>query len=671
MNKLLVLLALILPLHSHAGFVPMVNGDLRFESDCQLNEKAMLERAMVLARASAGSYVFQQCVSDAVEKAEGAEFAGLPKIGPYLACKTDPYATGSKDTQILGVLTVMRGNNVVANKCTGGKGGNAEAVLGKYRHGNPEFMTWSGWLRNVAGSLGLRYCRPGDNAACQFAPYPWPYSQAAGIMMHEISHTHGYDHGANTQADAPAACGITNPSWHYMKNTLPYIIGQCIEAHINASAVKCGRTEGCGPGMVRLLAGMKGACSCQPDPRGPQNIEPEPIGQTLYVQMAKKSGESHYGYDVHARDGQGIGDWTLTRDDLVHGSADIVGKLGNNLEELVVTGTKGLGLIGIDSFGIMKSLYVYPNGTNIRLPNRGSPGVLDTKTMKIIAMGDFDGNGKEDFIFRYPGGIVMVGVFEVGLGTIGHVRFGEKNGNWVVAESDVIAGRVRKAGTDAFVLRSAWGISLLEYNGKSTDTKIVNPVQFGTRLAGGWIVGDIDRIQAGGDFTGDGLDEVFVRSPWGIGLLQAPQTDEGAWTTRWAVPFGTALPGGWVLDSKDRYSVSRSSKGTGRQVMAQSPKAGVGFLRFENNNFTKWMDAPMGLEIGRGFAIRDSLISGGGYDNVWSLHDGKNGALINVKPGGVHAITFMTTPNTRVLGVGKLQAMKPGDVETQVISTDM
>lgn len=678
MRKLLVFLSVLLPLTTSAAFQPLVYGEVRADADCSAPMRAMLERAMVMARVSVESAAFLQCISDAIKKTDGAKYGAAAAIGPYVACKTDPYADNQTNTQILQVLRVMRSANPVANKCTGGTGGNAEAHLGQHAHGNPEFLTWSGWLSAVQGSLGMRICRNPGDTNCQFAAYPWPYSQMAGTMMHEIAHTHGYDHGKNEQAGAAAACGITNnPGWHYQVNTLPYIIGNCIEAHISRSAAKCGRTEGCGPGALRMMASMTGACSCELDPRGPQNIEPEPIGQTLYIQTFPKSGTGFGAIDIHIRDGQGTGKWPLDRDDVVHGMADVVGKVGNVREEIVVTGRKGLGTIGVDSFGITTFNSTYPNGTAIRLPNNGSPAVLNTANMKIVGIGDFDGNGKEDFAFRYPGGIVVIGLFEVGLGTIGHIRNGVRYGDWKVAESDVLLGKVRKAGTDAFVIRSAWGMALFEYHTSSKDAKIVNAVQFGTRLAGGWIVGDVDRVQGAGDFTGDNLDELFVRSPWGIGLLQIPQTDEGAWTTRWLAPFGTvlpgnaAVPGGWTLDSKDRYSLGRFAKGTGRTLMAQHPKAGLGWFNFNGSTFAPWMSAPGGLEIARNFAIRDTLISGGGYEGVWSLHDGKNGALVMPTPNGVRAFPFMTTPNTRVFGIGHLKEMKPGDLGAQILSTDM
>src|SRR5262249_22269794 len=137
-------------------------------------------------------------------------------------------------------------------------------------------FNWSVWLPNVASTLGLRVCaNDAERAAggCRWAGEPWPWSQAAGIVWHEASHTHGYIHGADDQAHAKNNCGYsayTDAQWNFQTNTMPYIIEKCISTVIEQSGTQCGSLETCGSHALRLIDNYNGAsCSCQEDPRSP------------------------------------------------------------------------------------------------------------------------------------------------------------------------------------------------------------------------------------------------------------------------------------------------------------------------------------------------------------------------------------------------------------------
>jgi hypothetical protein len=49
---------------------------------------------------------------------------------------------------------------------------------------------------------------------------------------------------------------------------------------------------------------------------------------------------------------------------------------------------------------------------------------------------------------------------------------------------------------------------------------------------GGWLLGTtVNQFGPAGDFNGDGADEVFVTSPWGIGILKLLSWPEELSTT--------------------------------------------------------------------------------------------------------------------------------------------
>jgi hypothetical protein len=71
--------------------------------------------------------------------------------------------------------------------------------------------------------------------------------------------------------------------------------------------------------------------------------------------------------------------------------------------------------------------------------------------------------------------------------------------------------------SEVFV-KSPWGIGILQWSGNTLAAPVM--AQNGTRF-GGWLLNTGDnRFDALGDFDGDGRDEIFVSSPWGIGVLK-------------------------------------------------------------------------------------------------------------------------------------------------------
>jgi len=121
----------------------------------------------------------------------------------------------------------------------------------------------------------------------------------------------------------------------------------------------------------------------------------------------------------------------------------------------------------------------------------------------------------------------------------------------VIEQPPVLAGRVGDIDGDSLdeiVVTSPWGIGVLKQF--DTTMSVLTMAANGTRL-GEWVIDTTrDRIGPVGDFDGDGIAEIFVSSPWGIGVLKFDGT---ALESVVMIPNGTILAGGALNTRGDSF----------------------------------------------------------------------------------------------------------------------
>ena len=240
-------------------------GAVDYESNCSDELQLYGNKSMFFGRVVSDSEAFEQCLSVAAQ--QGVSWWGSLNIGPYRECNGDPFTTSNLQTQVQKAVEMSRSANDVRMACPGGPDGNAWAVLGSYGHTTDEELSWLDWFADTYDQLGAPVC---TNPGCRFADHPWPYRQAAGIIWHEVSHTHGYGHGDNhDNALAQTACGYAgDATWNFQQNTMPYMIGDCISYVLGQSATVCGYLESCQGRALRLIDGLNSnTCTCVSDPR--------------------------------------------------------------------------------------------------------------------------------------------------------------------------------------------------------------------------------------------------------------------------------------------------------------------------------------------------------------------------------------------------------------------
>ena len=552
-------------------------GDPNYTSDCSTGEKAFLDKILKYGRISSASDAFAECVDEASRN--GINMIGYNN-GPYLKCNNDPYYNNNINSQIDLVLNVAQSMNDLKIHCSGGAG-NASTYIGSYGHGNNEEFWWGGWFDSVYSKLNRPLCSSNGNVQpCRYAAAPWPYTQASGIIWHEVMHTHGYTHGANDQANAKNSCGystFTDAQWHFQRNTMPYIIGNCIDNVITRSGTVCGNVEsGCGKNELRVITGVNSnTCECVHDPKT-----------------------------------EGLGLMSFESNELTD-------------EEMVAKG---------DWMGG----WHYGNGN------------------KIVGSGDFDGDGKQEFLIKSNWGLGLVGQGSNGRLTLLSSRTTNSwMGYWRLGLNDKIAGvgDFNGDGKDEFVITSNWGIGIIKKNGSSFTSLVAKPKDtwFGSWRYNASVNSGKDKIAGIGDFNGDGKDDILITSSWGIGILKLYGS---SLTSLVAKPNDTWF-GAWrynasVNSGKDKIAGIGDFDGNNKADVLVTSSWGIGILKLYGSSMTSMLAKPKDTWFG---AWRYNASVNSGKDSIEGIGDFDNNGKDDILIKSSWGIGILKTYNTRRTGI--------------------
>jgi len=279
-----------------------------------------------------------------------------------------------------------------------------------------------------------------------------------------------------------------------------------------------------------------------------------------------------------APNGTRFGGWLLNTGDNLFGP---IGDFdGDGLDEILVRSPWGIGILKLSGSGsstTLRPLMMAPNGT------RFGGWLLNTADNRFGPVGDFDGDRRDEIIVTSPWGI---GVLKLSASTLAAPMMapnGTRFGGWLLNTGDNWfgpAGDFDRDGRQEFAVTSPWGLGLMKLAGNTLNPLMMAPN--GTRF-GGWLFNSFDnRLQAAADLDGDGRDELLISSPWGIGMLA---WSGAALDCPMLQPNGTRF-GGWLLNTADnQFRVFGNLTQPGRaQVFVESPW-GVGVMNLSGNTF--------------------------------------------------------------------------------------
>jgi hypothetical protein len=292
------------------------------------------------------------------------------------------------------------------------------------------------------------------------------------------------------------------------------------------------------------------------------------IGSPWGIGTLERSGNSFTALALRPN-GSRFDGWLLNTND---NRLEIVADLnGDGRSEMVFASPWGIGVLRLagDTYG---AYMLSPNGT------RFGGWLLNTEDNKFGPSGDFDGDGRHEFLVSSPWGI---GVFKFD-GTTFTVPAmapnGTRFGGWLLNTADNKFGPVGDFdadGRDEVMVSSPWGIGVFNIDGGTISTPALQPN--GTRFDG-WLLNTADnRFGPVGDFDANGRDDIVVRSPWGIGILDLSGNTFAGLMLQ---PSGTDF-GGWVLDTSSNHSwaAARFAHGT-RDDLFVSGLPGVAVSKF-------------------------------------------------------------------------------------------
>lgn len=262
---------------------------------------------------------------------------------------------------------------------------------------------------------------------------------------------------------------------------------------------------------------------------------------------------------------------------------------GDGIDEFIVNSDWGIGLLKYNGIQF-RALMTAPRDT--WFGGWRYDATVNVGRDKILGIENFSGTSKREILVSSSWGISALEYNGISLFPSRIHANGTRLGGWILdTTADIYSGAGQFDGDKRkdMVLMSSWGIGIISLQNNTHVFMAAN----GTRL-GGWVFSSRDNIvRLIGDFDGDGMDEILISSPWGIGILKM---QAGSLTSICMHANGENL-GGYTVNNNHKFAISDSFKGgSAKQIMVVN-SAGIHLIRLSGNRLEREAVASHGSRI--------------------------------------------------------------------------
>lgn len=252
---------------------------------------------------------------------------------------------------------------------------------------------------------------------------------------------------------------------------------------------------------------------------------------------------------------------------------------GDGLDEFIITSDWGIGIFKYENASF-RALLTVPRDT--WFGGWRYDGTVNHGRDRILDVQNFTGNPKSEILIWSNWGMSTL---EWNGATLVPSRIhanGTRFGGWLLNTSDNVycgSGQFDNDGVKDMVIMSPWGLGIISIQNSNAIYMAPNGTRFG-----GWLLNTRDNtVRLIADFDGDGFDEIFITSPWGIGILKL---QGGVLTSLNLYANGQNL-NGYIVRNSDNFAVANQFKGTKSNQIIVSNEVGIHMLSLEGTNLTR------------------------------------------------------------------------------------
>jgi len=205
---------------------------------------------------------------------------------------------------------------------------------------------------------------------------------------------------------------------------------------------------------------------------------------------------------------------------------------------------------------------------------------------------NFTGTSKNEIMIWSSWGITTLEYNGVSLFPSRIYAKGTRLGGWLLNTGDNVycgSGQFDSDPRKDMVVMSPWGLGIISLQSSAHVYMAPNGTRFGS-----WLLNSGDNsIRLIADFDGDGMDELLISNPWGIGILKMVG---GALTSVAMHPNGENL-GGYALHNTHNFVLADNLRGSAEKQILVTDATGIHLLSLVGNRLVRLTFAPNGTSI--------------------------------------------------------------------------